>query len=138
MSESVLAGIRILLVDDDEMVREALCDYFVDCGADVVQAGSARAALAAFTANPPDVLVSDLRMPREDGLWLIGEVRRLSCVEGGRVPAIAVTGDALLVNPAVAAGFDAVHVKPPRLPDLADLVAYLAGVHDACSAEGAR
>ena len=132
MNDAPLAGIRVLLVDDDEMVREALRDYLMDCGATVVEAGSARAALALFIDNPPDVLVSDLRMPREDGLWLIAAVRGLSLCEGGNVPAVAVTGDALLVNPAMAAGFQAVQVKPPRLPDLAEVVAYLAGVPDTC------
>jgi len=69
MPSSPLAGVRILLVDDDELVREALHDYFVECGAVVVAAESARAALKAFIQAPPDVLVSDLRMPPgEDGI----------------------------------------------------------------------
>ncbi|HEV8583394.1 MAG TPA: response regulator [Methylomirabilota bacterium] len=119
----------MLLVDDDELVREALHDYFLECGAAVVAADSARAGLAAFTAEPPDVLVSDLRMPPgEDGFWLIAAVRALAPRSGGEVPAVAVTGDVMAASQALAAGFHAVHGKPPRLPDLAALVGRLAGV----------
>jgi CheY-like chemotaxis protein len=129
MRPKALAGVRVLLVDDDELVREALHDYFLECGAAVVAADSARAGLAAFTAEPPDVLVSDLRMPPgEDGFWLIAAVRALAPRSGGEVPAVAVTGDVMAASQALAAGFHAVHGKPPRLPDLAALVGRLAGV----------
>src|SRR2546428_1858095 len=94
MRSSPLAGVRVLLVDDDELVREALHDYFVECGAVVVAAASARAALKAFMQAPPDVLVSDLRMPPgEDGFWLIAAIRALKPSQGCEVPAVAVTGD---------------------------------------------
>jgi len=125
-----LAGVRVLLVDDDELVREALHDYFVDCGAVVVAVDSARRGLDAFTHAPPDVLVSDLQMPAEDGFWLIAAVRALSAGQGGRVPAVAVSGDVTSASRAIAAGFQAVHSKPPRLPELAALVARLAGVEE--------
>lgn len=129
MTSKALAGVRVLLVDDDELVREALHDYFVECGAAVVVASSARAGLAAFTASPPDVLVSDLRMPPgEDGFWLIAAIRAREAAVGGAVPAVAVTGDVQAAAQAIAAGFHAVHGKPPRLPDLAALVGRLAGV----------
>jgi CheY-like chemotaxis protein len=117
----------VLLVDDDELVREALREYFVDCGAVVVAASSARMALDAFIQMPPDVLVSDLRMPGEDGFWLITAVRALTAAAGGDVPAVAVTGDALAAARAMAAGFQAVHEKPPCLAELAALVERLAG-----------
>ena len=75
------------------------------------------------------MLVSDLRMPPgEDGLWLIAAIRALTAARGGQVPAVAVTGDMTAASQAVGAGFHAVHGKPPRLPDLAALVARLAGV----------
>ena len=123
MRSSPLAGVRVLLVDDDELVREALHDYFVECGAVVVAAASARAALKAFMQAPPDVLVSDLRMPPgEDGFWLIAAIRALKRSQGGEVPAVAVTGDVMAASQAMAAGFQAVHGKPPKLPDLAALV----------------
>src|SRR5881296_2048613 len=129
MRSSPLAGVRVLLVDDDELVREALHDYFVECGAVVVAAASARAALKAFMQAPPAVLVSDLRMPPgEDGFWLIAAIRALKPSQGGEVPAVAVTGDVMAASQAMAAGFQAVHGKPPKLPDLAALVGRLAGV----------
>ena len=129
MRSSPLAGVRVLLVDDDELVREALHDYFSECGAVVIAAESARSGLKAFTQAPPDVLVSDLRMPPgEDGFWLIAAVRALKPAHGGQVPAVAVTGDVMAAAQAMAAGFQAVHGKPPRLPDLAALVGRLAGV----------
>jgi CheY-like chemotaxis protein len=126
MSATPLAGVRILLVDDDELVRDALHDYFTACGAAVVRAASARAGLRAFMQAPPDVLVSDLRMPGDDGFWLIAAIRALPPEQGGRVPALAVTGDVNAAADALAAGFQAVHGKPARLPDLARVVARLA------------
>ena len=129
MRSSPLAGVRVLLVDDDELVREALHDYFSECGAVVIAAESARSGLKAFMQAPPDVLVSDLRMPPgEDGFWLIAAVRALKPAHGGQVPAVAVTGDVMAAAQAMAAGFHAVHSKPPRLPDLAALVGRLAGM----------
>jgi CheY-like chemotaxis protein len=119
----------VLLVDDDDLVRESLHDFFLECGAVVVAADSARMAFEAFRQAPPDVLVSDLQMPPgEDGFWLIAAIRALSEAQGGRVPAVAVTGDVTAASRAIGAGFHAVHGKPPRLPDLAALVARLAGV----------
>ena len=127
MHTSSLAGVRVLLVDDDELVRDALVEYLFECGAIVVAASSARMAFETFLQAPPDVLVSDLGMPREDGFWLIAAVRALSPAAGGDVPAIAVTGDGLAVSRALEAGFQAVHVKPPRLAELAAEVERLAG-----------
>ncbi len=129
MRVTPLAGIRVLLVDDDELVRDALHEFFVECGAIVVAASSARAGLEALLQAPPDVLVSDLRMPpAEDGFWLLAAIRALEPAQGAHVPAVAVTGDVMAASQAMAAGFQAVHDKPPRLRELAALVARLAGV----------
>jgi CheY-like chemotaxis protein len=117
----------VLLVDDDEFVREALRDYFVECGAVVVTADSGRMAFDVFMQAPPDVLVSDIRMPGEDGFWLIAAVRALTPADGGDVPAVAVTGDIIAATRAMAAGFQAVHEKPPCMAELAALVERLAG-----------
>src|SRR5947209_17606683 len=101
MRSSPLAGVRVLLVDDDELVREALHDYFTECGAGVVAAASARAALKAFMQAPPDVLVSDPRMrPGEDGFWLIAALRALKTSQAGEVPAVAAAGDVMAAAPA--------------------------------------
>jgi CheY-like chemotaxis protein len=122
-----LAGVRLLLVDDDERVREGLRDYLTDCGAAVAEASSAREGLSAFLASPPQVLISDLRMPPgEDGIWLIKAIRALSMVEGGGIPAVALTGDPSAADVAAAAGFCAVRAKPAQLTELVSLVAELA------------
>lgn len=126
MSDTPLAGVRLLLVDDDERVRAGLQEYFADCGAIVVEANSARAGLRAFLALRPDVLVSDIRMPGEDGMWLINAIRALPADVGGTVPALALTGDANAVDEAAEAGFCAVRTKPPQLEELVTLVAELA------------
>jgi CheY-like chemotaxis protein len=126
MRSSPLAGIRVLLVDDDELVRDAVRDYLLECGAVVVTAASARAGLAEFTASPPDVLVSDLRMPPgEDGFWLIAAVRALAPAPGGAVPAIAVSGDVQAHGRARAAGFQAVLGKPVWFAELSELMVQL-------------
>ncbi|HEV8471465.1 MAG TPA: response regulator [Methylomirabilota bacterium] len=127
MSSTPLAGVRLLLVDDDAGVREGLHDFFVDCGAAVVDAGSARAGLSAFIAAPPDVVVSDIRMPPgEDGFWLISAIRALPAGAGGAVPALALTGDPAALDKAAGAGFQAARAKPARLAELVTLVAQLA------------
>src|SRR5207244_6198974 len=106
MRSSPLAGVSLLLVDADELVRAALHDFFVECGAHVVAADSARAGFAAFTKSPPDVLVSDLRMPPgEDGFWLIAAGRSLRPMHAGQVTAVAVTCAVMPAAQAVEAGF---------------------------------
>ncbi len=120
--EGALSGVRVLLVDDDvetlEMVKVALSSL----GAEVRGAGSTSEALDALDREVPDVLISDVAMPGEDGFALISRVRALPSERGGSVPAIAFTAYA---GPEVgarllAAGFDARAVKPA---DLSELVA---------------
>jgi CheY-like chemotaxis protein len=88
----VLRGLSVLIVDDDpqalEFGRAALEQY----GASVTVASSAREAHARFAGHPPDVLVSDLAMPGEDGIHLIRAIRALDEQHGGRTPAAALTG----------------------------------------------
>src|SRR5262245_66123011 len=86
-----LRGLHILIVDDDADARdllETLLDY---CGARVTPAPSARAALAWLEAGQPNLIISDLGMPGEDGFWFIRQVRGLSSPVSA-VPAVALTG----------------------------------------------
>lgn len=83
-----LHGIRVVLVEDHDDSRELLALMLEQCGAVVVSAPSARDGLAAVLEQRPDVVVSDLGMPGEDGYWLIREVHS-RC---GALPAVAVTG----------------------------------------------
>lgn len=124
MSERSIVGVRVLVVDDDDGVREAVRDYLIDCGADVVSVRSADAAILMMTETPPDVLISDVTMPGHDGFWLIRAVRALE--RGGDVPVIAITGRLDRREALLAAGFTEVRGKPPDMAELAGLVAGLA------------
>jgi signal transduction histidine kinase len=120
----VLTGVTVLLVDDDPsalgFVQSALEQY----GATVVTASSAREARERFTRQPPDVLVSDLRMPDEDGLALIREIREIDRASGRHTPAAALT--ALVRSDdrqhALAAGFELHVAKPVDPQELASTV----------------
>ena len=83
-----LRGVRVVLVEDHDDSREMLAFMLEQCGAVVVSAPSARTGLQAVLDNRPDVVVSDLGMPGEDGYWLIREVHS----RVGTLPAVAVTG----------------------------------------------
>jgi CheY-like chemotaxis protein len=86
-----LTELRVLLVDDEpdtlDVLRAALNGY----GAQVYTASSSAEALEALPRWKPNVLVSDLGMPLEDGFELIGKVRALAPEQGGNVPAAALT-----------------------------------------------
>jgi len=128
----VLDGLSVLLVDDDpqalEFGRSALEQY----GASVMVATSAREAHARFAGHPPDVLVSDLAMPGEDGIHLIRAIRALDAEHGGRTPAAALTGLARADDRrrAFTAGYQ-MHVTKPIDPfELASAVERLARGED--------
>ena len=116
-SASLLAGLRILIVDDDLDSREVLAAVLALRAAEVRSAGSVREALEVLTEWNPDVLISDIGMPGEDGYDLIKEVRLRSAEEGGRIPAIALTGYAAAqeAERALAAGYQS-HLSKPIEP----------------------
>ena len=123
-----LNGLHVLVVDDDAGPRQLFRDVLEVAGARVTVAPSARLALAAIQCDVPDVLVSDIMMPEHDGYWLIRSVRELASEHGGRVPALAVTGDPGQHSRerALAAGFNAHLPKPINVRELAATVARLA------------
>jgi len=90
-----LAGVHVLLVEDEPDCLEMLRAVLEYCGALVTGALSADEALNVMRRVKPDVLVSDVMMPERDGYWLIRRVRALSPEEGGATPAIVVTALAL-------------------------------------------
>jgi CheY-like chemotaxis protein len=125
--EKILEGRTVLVVDDDPDILNLFATALGLCGASVLSAASARQALAFLGTVVPDALVSDLAMPDKDGLWLVGEMRKLPRHRGGRVPAIAVTahGRAYSQTVALQAGFQAYLTKPVEPEDLCSAVARL-------------
>lgn len=86
-----LTGIRVLVVDDELDTLEVLRAALTNCGAAVRTAVTVSDALDTFLVWQPNVLISDLGMPNEDGFSLIRKVRALKAEEGGKVPAAALT-----------------------------------------------
>jgi PAS domain S-box-containing protein len=123
-----LDGVRVLIVDDEVDARDLLGTVLGHYGATVEAAASAGEAIVKLTAAPPDVIVSDIGMPGEDGYALIQRVRALDPAAGGAVPAIALTGFAAVEDArrAVAAGFQHHLSKPVEPTALVELVARVA------------
>ena|SRR5690242_7584029 len=124
----LLDGVRVLIVDDHADARYAMCAMLKLDGATVTAVASAREAFDTLQHERPDVLVSDLSMPEEDGYWLIANVRALSASSGGATPAAAVTGHNTAEDRArvLRAGFQ-FHVPKPVDPNqLVGIVAVLA------------
>jgi PAS domain S-box-containing protein len=126
-----LAGLRVLVVDDEADARELINRILSDCQAQVRTAASAAQALAALRAGPADVLVSDLGMPDVDGFELLARVRALGPAAGGNVAAVALTAFARSEDRlrALEAGFSAHISKPVEPSELIAAVAALAPSH---------
>ena len=122
-----LYGIKILVVDDDADTRELLEWVLKRTGAEVVLAASAREALEAVERSKPQVLVSDIAMPEEDGYSLVRKIRALPAERGGRIPAVALTAHSLIQDrlQSLRAGFQS-HVPKPVVPE--ELVAVIVSV----------
>jgi PAS domain S-box-containing protein len=119
-----LGGVRVLVVDDEEDARELVATLLRRMGAEVGVAASAAEAMTLIERERPDVLLSDVEMPHEDGYSLIRRVRRLPAERGGDVPAAAVTAYARPEDRqrALDAGFQSHVAKPIEPALLADLV----------------
>jgi signal transduction histidine kinase/CheY-like chemotaxis protein len=124
-----LSGLRVLFVDDDRDTREVVSAILSSRGAEVVASETAAGALISLRRLRPDVLVTDIGMPEEDGYWLIRRVRALAQDEGGGTPAAALTASARADDRdrALSCGFQ-IHLPKPVDPDeLSSAVAALAG-----------
>ncbi len=123
----VLAGVHALIVEDDpdgcEILEQVLCGL----GATVTTAGNAHDALVALQKRRPDVLISDIGLPDEDGFALIRRVRETSAFAA--LPAVALTAYASKrdVAQALAAGFQAHIAKPVEPRELGAAVARVSG-----------
>lgn len=122
-----LDGARVLVVDDDPDACELLDTALQEAGATVRAVTSARAALEALESFHPDVLLSDIGMPEEDGYALIRRIRARESAEGGHVPAVALTAFASQSDreQALALGFEEHLAKPTSPSELSRTVARL-------------
>lgn len=122
-----LAGLSVLVVDDEPDSREMLGEMLSQLGAKVFIAGSAREALAVLDREHPHVLVSDIGMPGTNGYDLIRAVRQRSASDNGEIAAIALTAYASAEDQrrALEAGFHK-HLSKPI--ELSELVSSIAGI----------
>ena len=129
VTSSMLAGVRLLVVDDEPGARELIANVLQGYGAEVCLAESGQAALTKLFEQRPHVLVADLGMPGMDGYALIEQVRALDPDFGGRTPAIAVTGYASPLDRlrALQAGYQNHVAKPVEPHELAIVIASLTG-----------
>jgi CheY-like chemotaxis protein len=122
-----LAGIHVLVVDDDAGAREMISAALNERHARVTAVASAREALQVIRRKRPDVLVSDIAMPIEDGYDLIQQIRALEANNGKLIPAVAMTAYAREEDRqrALASGFQSYLAKPIEPADLIAVVASL-------------
>jgi CheY-like chemotaxis protein len=124
-----LDGLRVLLVDDEAEAREIISTVILRTGAEVKTCISASDALIKLAEWRPDVILSDIAMPEEDGYSFIGKVRSLPRDQGGETPAAALTAYARDEDrlQALAAGYQMHIAKPIGASQLVTMVAKLAG-----------
>jgi PAS domain S-box-containing protein len=124
-----LRGLRVLVVDDDQNSLDLIHTILVISGAEARGCASASEGLMVLREWRPDVLISDIQMPGEDGYTFIRKVRALDPTEGGKTPAVALTAYGRVEDRlrTLSAGYG-VHVSKPVDPaELAAIVASLAG-----------
>jgi signal transduction histidine kinase len=128
-SPDLLAGVRVLVVEDETDTRELLVVALQQCGAEVSAFGSVPEALEALERALPHVLLSDIGVPGEDGYSLIRKVRARGPGQGGDLPAAALTAYARVEDRqrALDAGYQTHLAKPVDPTELIAAVARLAG-----------
>jgi CheY-like chemotaxis protein len=133
-SEQPLKRVRVLVVEDDRDSRELISEILGRAGAAVLLAGTVHDALGNVVGERPDVIVSDLGIPGEDGFSLMRRVRRLPEQDLARIPALALTAYAhpTDLQLALAAGFTTYLPKPVEPRELVLAVARLAMTDNAC------
>ncbi|MEH2373175.1 response regulator [Nostoc sp.] len=122
-----LAGLNILVVDDDEDSRFYITTVLEADGATVMAVASAEVALKVLPELQPDILICDIAMPGEDGYTLIRKIRALKPDIWGKLPAIALTAysDSEYRSLALEAGFQTHVAKPVDPGELVAIVANL-------------
>lgn len=124
-----LEGLKVLVVDDEADTRELIGEVLKECGSEVIITRSAAEALEALEQHKPDILISDLGMPDEDGYSLIEKIRALPSERGGDIPAAALTAYARAEDRmrVLRSGFQFHLPKPVDSAELVTVVASLAG-----------
>jgi CheY-like chemotaxis protein len=114
---AALQGLRVLMVDDNKDSCELLATLFNLYEADMATCCSVEEALEHFMVLQPQVLLSDIGLPQQDGCVLIQAIRALSKEQGGQIPAIALTAfaDKVTQQQVLEAGFDR-HIAKPVHP----------------------
>jgi len=125
---SLLAGLRVLVVDDEADARELLTTILTQYGAEVTAVATASEAIEAIKKSQLDVLVSDIGMPGEDGYTLIRKIRAIDPNQGGKIPAVALTAYAGVQDQSqtLSAGFQIHLPKPVNPSQLATVLSNLA------------
>jgi len=115
-----LAGLKVLVVDDDPDSRDLVAFLLQEYGVEVIVVASALEALTTLTNNQPDLLLCDIGMPDMDGYMLMRQIRALPPEKGGQIPAIALTAYAGESNQqqALKAGFQWHLAKPVEPMDV--------------------
>ncbi|WP_375477001.1 response regulator [uncultured Nostoc sp.] len=123
-------GVRLLVVDNDFDTRTLLTYLFELSGAEIITAASAREAIEIMSFFKPDILISDIYLPDEDGYSLLLKVRNLEARRGREIPAIALTASPYEEDRDIALilGYDIYRCKPIDLDELAFMVASLTGI----------
>ena len=124
-----LDGLKVLLVDDEPEARQIISTVITRTGAEVKSCQSAHEALVKLSEWKPDVILSDIAMPEQDGYSFIRQVRSLPRDKGGDTPAAALTAYARDIDrrQALAAGYQMHIAKPIGASQLVHMVARLAG-----------
>jgi CheY-like chemotaxis protein len=122
-----LSNIRVLVVDDEADNREMMTTVLQQYGAEVMAVASVKEALKAVIQQPPDILVSDIGMPEEDGYTLIRQLRQQEAANQKPLPAVALTAYARESEQqlALAAGFQMHIAKPMEPNNLVEAIAKL-------------
>jgi CheY-like chemotaxis protein len=128
-----LAGTRVLVIDDECDARDLVEAILADAGAIVATAATVDEALGAIERFRPEVIVSDIQMPGEDGYALIRRIRGHGASRGGHVPAVALTAHAGSEDRirALTAGYNTHVTKPVEPGELVAVVASLRGLRRA-------
>ncbi|HEY3202603.1 MAG TPA: response regulator [Thermoanaerobaculia bacterium] len=123
-----LTGVKVLLVEDQWDSRDLMSEILRTAGCEVTAVGSVPEALEALPVSLPDVLVSDIGMPGEDGYSLLRRIRQYPAEEGGLVPAIAVSAYAREEDRirSLSAGFQIHLAKPFEPVEMTEAVGRLA------------